>query len=126
MANQEIEVFLQVADDEAIRRWLDDRLGGLDRVAAFDDVRIYRTPGDARVTITSGIEDGPFTSVYIVATEMPWQGQKECCRDAIHAIGGVARCAPSGQGHRDEWIQVSAAGEARVPWHPPSKQPRRI
>lgn len=115
----EIEIYLLGPARPALGGWLASRLGDIQVVDRDEDIQMLRAKNGARVTVTPGVEEGPFTSVLITGVGLPWVESQECCRDAAQAMEVVTRCAPPDQHHRDVWIQIDGAEETLVTWDTP-------
>lgn len=115
----EIELYLLDPARPALVAWLASRLGDIEVVDKDEDIQMLRAKNGARVTVSPGVEEGPFTGVFMTGVGLPWAESQECCRDAARAVKVVTRCAPPDQRHRDVWMQVDGDRETLVPWDSP-------
>lgn len=107
------ECFLREPSMRALQAWLTTRLGALRATSREGDVSFFRSAAGVAVTVTPDIEQGPFTSVYVVGgDDLPWRTDVELARDAAAALGGVVRCVLPGEQGR--CLEISAAGEVIV------------
>lgn len=117
MPETEIEIFVYHTITSTLTAWLSARFEHLRLVDTIGDIEIHHTDSGASITITPSVEDGPFTSAYIVGPHLPWPSTLDCGRDAVRALGTVIRVAPVDQEEQDIWIQLSNTHESKVAWN---------
>jgi len=94
MAHDTIEIYVRdLSEDEAVG-WLREVFDGLEQVQAAPIVTYEGGHEGATVPvqITEHVKNGPYTSVWFNAPDLPWASARECARAAHEALGAEVVC----------------------------------
>lgn len=114
-----IEIYALKPDASGLIAWIVGAVGEVQLVEEADGISIYRSSTGVAVTVTPGIEDGPFTSIMFAGGEAPWPTDANCARDAARTLGTVVRCVAKPDDESDEWLQIESGREGVVAWDTP-------
>lgn len=94
MAHDTIEIYVrELSENEAVD-WLREVLEGLEQVQEGPIVT-YEGQHDGAtvpVQITEHVKNGPYTSLWFNASDLPWASAQECARAAHEALGAEVLC----------------------------------
>jgi hypothetical protein len=116
MAHDTIEIYVRdLSEDEAIA-WLKDLLDDLtEREDAL--VQTYEGTHDGAtvpVQIAENVENGPYTSLWFNAPEMPWTAATACAREAHEALQKEVLCFLNDPEQPWKMLRVTDEGEEHV------------
>jgi len=116
----DIEIYLKRPDLDAIRQWLDERLGIRDEFAR-GEARVFLL-GEAAlecVVIENAVRGG-YTSVWFRSAQTPWPDDRSCAVEAHERFGIEVRCSAGpwedGDDEDGNWIRLTDQGEQRANW----------
>ena len=116
MAHDTIEIYVrECSEDEAVA-WLRDLFDALEQQEDAI-VRTYEGTHDGStvpVQIAERVENGPYTSLWFNAPEMPWDSATACARDAHDALQKEVLCFLNDPERPWTMLRVNAEGEAYV------------
>jgi hypothetical protein len=122
MTNEErdIEVYVENVGVDRLTEWVCSALGPVVQVHQMDDIRVFHTDGRAQrvaLTITPGMEGGPFTSLHFIGGSLPWSTDAQCARQIVRELGVRVRSTPDVQTDCSEaWLEITPTGARLVPW----------
>ena len=94
MAHDTIEIYVRdLAEDRAVQ-WLREVFDGLEQVQEAPIVT-YEGEYDGAtvpVQITEHVKNGPYTSLWFNAPDLPWASAQECARAAHEFLGAEVVC----------------------------------
>ena len=94
MAHDTIEIYVrELSENEAVD-WLREVLEGLEQMQEGPIVT-YEGQHDGAtvpVQITEHVKNGPYTSLWFNAPDLPWASAQECARAAHEALGTEVVC----------------------------------
>jgi len=94
MAHDTTEIYVRALSEDAAADWLDDVFEGVTQVqeapivtyeAEYDDTSVP-------VQITEHVKNGPYTSLWFNAPNLPWGSAQACARAAHEALGAEVLC----------------------------------
>ena len=94
MAHDTIEIYVRdLAEDTAVE-WLHEVFEGVKQVQEAPIVTYEGEHEGATVPvqITEHVKNGPYTSVWFNAPDLPWASVRECARAAHEALGAEVVC----------------------------------
>ncbi len=110
MAHDTTEIYVHELSEETAANWLRDVFGETEQVQARPIVT-YEVEHDGAVVpvqITEHVRDGPYTSLWFNAPDLPWASAQACARAAHEALGKEVLC------YLDDpdkpWIVLRVAG----------------
>jgi hypothetical protein len=116
MAHDTIEIYVrECSEDEAVA-WLQTLFDDLEHQEDAI-VRTYEGTYDGAsvpVQIAERVENGPYTSLWFNAPEMPWDEAPACAREAHEALEKEVLCFLSDPERPWTMLQVTADGEEYV------------
>ncbi len=116
MAHDTIEIYVrECSEDEAVA-WLQTLFDDLERQEDAI-VRTYKGTYDGAsvpVQIAERVENGPYTSLWFNAPEMPWDEAPACAREAHEGLEKEVLCFLSDPERPWTMLQVTADGEEYV------------
>jgi hypothetical protein len=94
MAHDTLEVYVRALSEDDAVEWLQEVFEGLERV---QDRPIVTYEGEhdgttVPVQITEHVKNGPYTSLWFNAPNLPWPSARECARAAHEALGAEVVC----------------------------------
>ncbi|WP_110710389.1 hypothetical protein [Salinicola sp. CR57] len=120
----DIEIYLAVADVEAITRWLRQALGDDDLTLGRAGKGIWRgrtagaEPG-VGIMLVERAADG-YASLWFDCDATPWPRDTDCARDAARELGCEARCSLGGWQPGDDpdrfWQVTPDGHEHTIEW----------
>jgi hypothetical protein len=116
MAHDTIEIYVhECSEDEAVA-WLRELFDDLERQ---DDALISTYDGTydgsvVPVQIAEQVENGPYTSLWFNAPEMPWDTATACARDAHEALQKEVLCFLNDPQRPWTMLRVTDEGEEHV------------
>lgn len=94
MAHDTIEIYVRDLSEEEAVGWLEDVLADLEQVRE-QPIVTYEGQYDGTtipVQITEHVRDGPYTSLWFNAPDVPWNSAHYCARAAHDALGAEVLC----------------------------------
>ncbi len=117
---KDIEIYVEDVGVDRLIEWADSALGSLVQVDQMGDIRVFHTDRRSQrvaLTITPGIEGGPFTSLHFIGGSLPWSADAACARQIARELGAVVRSTPEVPTDGSEtWLEITPTGERSVPW----------
>ncbi len=94
MAHDTTEIYVRDLSQEAAVDWLREVFEGLEQVQERPIVTYEGTHADATVPIqiTEHVRNGPYTSLWFNAPDLPWASAQACARAAHEALGAEVLC----------------------------------
>lgn len=116
MAHDTIEIYVRALSEKEALPWLEDVFDDLARV---DDALITTYEGTydgatVPVQIAEQVENGPYTSLWFNAPEMPWDGAPACARDAYASLQKEVLCFLNDPEQPWTMLRVSDDGDEHV------------
>ena len=121
----DIEIYLKRPDIEALRTWLDARVGvGSSAKRGNATILTVGEPAFDCVVVENAVKGG-YASVWLQSDQTPWPTDRDCAVDAFNALGVETRCSagpweePPADGEENVtggWIRFTDSGESRVNW----------
>ena len=116
MAHDTIEIYVRDCSENEVVEWLREVF---EDVEPQEDalVRTYEGRYEGRtvpVQIAMHVENGPYTSLWFNAPEMPWDEATACARDAQAALEKEVLCFLNDPERPWTMLRVSDAGEEHV------------
>lgn len=114
MAHDTIEIFARSLSKERAADWLATLFDEFEQVRT-DPIVTYEGQYEGEtvsVQVAEHVENGPFTSLWFDAPDVPWDSTKACARAAHEALGVEVLCYP-GPGQIGKGGGSEKAGE---PW----------
>jgi hypothetical protein len=111
MAHDTIEVYVRDCSEEEAVAWLREVFEELERQEEAL-VRTYEGTHEGRtvpIQIAEQVENGPYTSLWFNAPEMPWDTATACARDAHDGLRKEVLCFLSDP--ERPWTMLRVAGE---------------
>lgn len=89
MAHETLEIYVRDLSEEAAADWLGEVLEDLTRVQEGPIVTYegLHEGTSIPVQITEGVKNGPYTSLWFNAPDLPWDSGSACARAAHEALG---------------------------------------
>ncbi len=117
---QDIEIYARDCTVEELVAWSKSKLGGLGRPEALAGSTLYESPRGP-LTVTKGMGDGTFVSLWFNSSRTPWATDVDCAREAARELRCTVRCDP-GQHYPDVapqsaiFLEVVGEREHLVNW----------
>jgi len=116
MAHDTIEVYVRECSAEEAVAWLRDEFGEVER---RDDALVltYEVPYEGTtvpVQIAERVENGPYTSLWFNAPELPWEDAPSCARDAHEGLRKEVLCYLNDPERPWTMLRVAEDGEEDV------------
>jgi hypothetical protein len=116
MAHDTIEIYVRDLSEEEAVTWLRTVFDSLER---RDDALVLTYVGihegaTVPVQIAEGVENGPYTSLWFNAPEMPWDTATACARDAHEGLDREVLCFLDDPERPWTLLRASADGEEYV------------
>ncbi|MFO8099255.1 MAG: hypothetical protein R6T83_06480 [Salinibacter sp.] len=117
MAHDTIEIYVRdLSVDEAVAWLREEVFETLDR---REDALVLTYEGTHQgetvpVQIAERVENGPYTSVWFNAPQMPWTTATACARDAQEGLGKEVLCFLNDPEQPWTMLRVTAAGEEYI------------
>lgn len=116
MAHDTIEIYVRDLSEKEAVSWLREIFDDLTRV---EDALITTYEGmyheaSVPVQIAEQVEDGPYTSLWFNAPEMPWDNAPACARDAHSGLEKEVLCFLNDPEQPWTMLRVSHDGEEHV------------
>lgn len=116
MAHDTIEIYVRACSVEEAVDWLRDLLEDVERQ---EDALVLTYEGTYEgdtvpVQIAEHVENGPYTSLWFNAPEMPWDSATACARSAQAALGKEVLCFLSDPERPWTMLRVTDKGEEHV------------
>jgi hypothetical protein len=94
MAHETLEIYVRDLSEAAAADWLEEVLEDLTQVQEGPIVTYEGTHEGASVPvqITEGVKNGPYTSLWFNAPDLPWDSGAACARAAHEALGAEVLC----------------------------------
>lgn len=94
MAHDTIEIYARDLSTEAAVEWLQEVFEAVEQVQAQPIVTYEGTHDGATVPvqITEHVRNGPYTSLWFNAPDLPWESASACARAAHEGLGGEVLC----------------------------------
>jgi len=94
MAHETLEIYVRDLSEEAAADWLGEVLEDLTQVQEGPIVTYEGLHEEASVPvqITEGVKNGPYTSLWFNAPDLPWNSGTACVRAAHEALGAEVLC----------------------------------
>jgi hypothetical protein len=94
MAHETLEIYVRDLSEKAAVDWLSRVFDGLEQV---QDAPIVTYEGQHEGTtvpiqITEDVKNGPYTSLWFNAPNLPWEAGPDCARAAHEALGAEVLC----------------------------------
>ena len=89
----EIEIYVRDCPKTQLTAWLVSVIGPLGQPEVAGTSTTYPS-AIGPVVVTSGIEDGPFVSVWFNTPHSPWATDVDCARQAARELRCAVRCCP--------------------------------
>lgn len=111
MAHDTMEIYVRDLTEDAAADWLRTVFEDLEQVREAPIVTYEGHYRDATVPvqITEQVKNGPYTSLWFNAPELPWESVRVCARAAHEAIGAEVLCYPepgrATSGDEEEWTE---------------------
>ena len=116
MAHDTIEIYVRDLSEEEAVAWLRSVFDDLEpREDAL--VRTYRGTYEGAtvpVQVAEGVENGPYTSLWFNAPDLPWDAAPACARGAHEALQKEVLCFLDDPEQPWTLFRVSEEGEAHV------------
>jgi len=116
MAHDTIEIYVRDCSEAEAVDWLRDCL---DDVKRQEDALVVTYEGTYEgdpvpIQVAEHVENGPYTSLWFNAPEMPWDTAAACARDAQAGLEKEVLCFLSDPERPWTMLRVTDAGEAHV------------
>lgn len=94
MAHDTLEIYVRALSEDAAVDWLREVFDELEQVQKAPIVTYEGEHEGATVPvqITEHVKNGPYTSVWFNAPDLPWASARECARAAHEALGAEVVC----------------------------------
>lgn len=94
MAHDTLEIYVRDLSEDAAVEWLREVFDGLEQVQEAPIVTYEGEHEGATVPvqITEHVKNGPYTSVWFNAPDLPWASAQDCARAAHEALGAEVVC----------------------------------
>lgn len=115
----DIEIYIRDCPVELIQHWLEGILGQPTSIFVEEFSTIYHFTFEGNfipVILTTGIEDGPFTSVWLNSPHRPWRNAASCARQASKVLQREIRCQPETEAAPDIFLSITGKHERLVGW----------
>ena len=94
MAHETLEIYVRDLPEEAAVEWLRHVFEGVEQV---QDAPIVTYEGEHEgatvpIQITEHVKNGPYTSLWFNAPDLPWESGPNCARAAHEALGAEVLC----------------------------------
>ena len=118
----DLEIYLQCNDVDAMTSWLADNLSGFEVIRQSKKgckfvCQHNGNKSDGMVVLNAGRTG--FTSVWINSRHTPWENDIAMGRSAFNALHCVVRCVESAWSKGDDpdqWLEISDQGEHIIQW----------
>jgi hypothetical protein len=120
MRHCEIEIYVRDCSGEQLISWIESAVGPLGPPEHAGEAAVYPSLLGP-VIITSGIEGGPFTSIWFNMSQNLWANDADCGRQAARELGCTVRCSP-GQNFPEIYpaapvfLEIECGAERLVIW----------
>jgi hypothetical protein len=116
MAHDTIEIYVHECSEAEAVEWLRDLFDDVERQ---EDALVLTYEGTYEgetvpVQIAEHVENGPYTSLWFNAPEMPWDEATACARDAQDALGKEVLCFLNDPERPWTMLRVTEEGEEHV------------
>lgn len=116
MAHDTIEIYVRDLSEEDATDWLQEVFEDVEQVR---DAPIVTYEGQSEgktipVQITEHVQNGPYTSLWFNAPDLPWDSASDCARAAHHGLGGEVLCYPNQSEEPWTLLQIVEGEETRV------------
>ena len=116
MAHDTIEIYVHECSEEEAVDWLQDVFGELEQQ---EDALVLTYEGTHEgstvpIQVAEKVENGPYTSLWFNAPEMPWDTATACAREAHEGLGKEVLCFLSDPKRPWTMLRVTDEGEEYV------------
>jgi hypothetical protein len=116
MAHDTIEIYVRECSEEEAVAWLRDVFGEVERREEAL-VLTYEVPYEDTIIpiqVAEHVENGPYTSLWFNAPEMPWADASACARDAQEGLQKEVLCFLNDPEQPWTMLRVAEDGEEYV------------